>query len=366
MAQPQPSYHLGATLLPFGDGPRDLWVADGRITFTPRDGAEEIAGGYILPGLVDCHVHLTLDFANTGLPPGSREIVADARRRHLESGTLLLRDVGTLDEGVTIGLQEDGLPRVHPAGRLLAPPGRYFGIERPTPEDEVVEVAEQQVKSGAEWVKLIGDWPTEFPDFTTSAMNYSDAAVRTVVERVHAAGARVAVHTTSREAVVQAVAAGVDTIEHGIGADEALVRQIGEKGITLSPTIAIEQQVLGMVAESGRRKAVDEVRGKFEALKAAIARAPALGVRVLAGTDMFPPGSVWREVAALFAAGLDPVVALAAATTAAREFLGEPALEEGAPADLVVYAHDPRNDPEVLSRPSLVMLGGPSHPFDDD
>ena len=350
--------HIGATILPYGDSPRDVWVADGRITFSPQDGAEELAGAYVLPGLVDCHVHLTLDFANTGLTPGSREIVADARRRHLESGTLLLRDIGTLSEDVTIGLPDDGLPRVHPAGRLLAPPGRYFGVERPTPEGEVVEVAVQQVKAGAEWVKLIGDWPTEFPDFTTSVTNYSDAAVSTVVERVHAAGACVAVHATSREGVVQAIAAGVDTIEHGVGADEALVRRMGEKGITLSPTIAIEQQVLAMVAESDSRKAVDEIREKFAVLKAAIARAPALDVRVLAGTDMFPPGSVWREVAALFAAGLDPVVALAAATTAAREYLGEPALEEGAPADLVIYEQDPRNDPEVLSRPTLVMFSG--------
>ncbi len=69
-------------------------------------------------------------------------------------------------------------------------------------------------------------------------------------------------------------------------------------------------------------------------------------------------GEVWREIAALQESGLEPTDALAAASTVAREFLGEPALDEGAPADLVVYEQDPRNDPQVLARPALVMLGG--------
>ena len=73
---------------------------------------------------------------------------------------------------------------------------------------------------------------------------------------------------------------------------------------------------------------------------------------------MYPPGSIWREVAALQGTDLDPARALAAASTTARAFLGEPALEEGAPADLVLYERDPRNDPEFLTRPSLVMFHG--------
>jgi imidazolonepropionase-like amidohydrolase len=89
-----------------------------------------------------------------------------------------------------------------------------------------------------------------------------------------------------------------------------------------------------------------------------LARANKLGITLLAGTDMFPPGSVWREVAALQQAGIEPRDALAAASTVARAFLREPALDEGAPADLVWYEHDPRNEPELLARPGLVMLGG--------
>ena len=94
-----PRYHLEATLLPDGDRPVDLWVVDGRRTFRPQDDAVPLAppGGYVLPGLVDCHAHLTLDIAGMraaapgpgalggrGLPIGSPELVAGVptRSRH--------------------------------------------------------------------------------------------------------------------------------------------------------------------------------------------------------------------------------------------------------------------------------------------
>lgn len=352
------AYHIRATMLPGGDAPSDLWVADGRITFKPVDGAEEIgpSGGFVLPGLVDCHVHLTVDFADYGLGPGTPEIVERGRRDHLRSGTLLLRDIGTLNQAATLGLAADDLPAVHGAGQFLAPPDGYFGIQRPTTADELPDVAAGQVKAGARWVKLIGDWPVQAPDFSRTKLNYPTDAIQAVVERVHAAGARVAVHTTSSDAIAQAVDAGVDSIEHSFGMNPALLKAMAAKGIAWTPTLCIEPNVIGMVEKSGGD--VKAVRKGFEAARAAAASATSLGVRVLAGTDMLPPGSVWREVATLQRLGLPPEDALASATTAAREFLGEPALDEGAPADLVVYEHDPRNDPEVLAEPALVMFRG--------
>ena len=95
-----------------------------------------------------------------------------------------------------------------------------------------------------------------------------------------------------------------------------------------------------------------------ERFRALLPRARALGVPVLAGTDLLPPGGVAYEVAALHELGLSPTDALAAASTAARAYLGYPALDDGAPADLVLYPSDPRDSPELLLGPSLVMLGG--------
>src|SRR5579884_2422671 len=161
MAAPSPRYRLRATLLPEGDRAVDLWVADGRLTFAPQDGAEELApaGGYALAGLVDCHAHLTLDAGNTGLPLGSAELVAANRRGYLDAGVLLLRDIGAVSDA-TLGLPAgDGLPRVQPAGRFLAPPGGYFGIQQETAAADLAQVAVQQVAGGARWVKIIADWP---------------------------------------------------------------------------------------------------------------------------------------------------------------------------------------------------------------
>jgi imidazolonepropionase-like amidohydrolase len=352
------SYHIRATILPGGDSAADLWVAGGTISFNPVDDAEDIGprGGFVLPGLVDCHVHLTMDFANYGLEPGSPEIVDRARRDHLRSGTLLVRDIGTLNEAATLGLATDDLTAVHGAGRFLAPAGGYFGIHRPTPAGDLPDVAARQVEAGARWVKLIGDWCLEGTDFSRTKLNYPAHAIRAVVERVHAAGARVAVHTTSSDAIAQAVDAGVDSIEHGFGMTPALLKTMAAKGIAWTPTLCIESFVIGMVEESGGD--VKAIREGFAATRVAAASAASLGVRVLAGTDMLPPGSVWQEIATLQALGVPPEKALASATTAAREFLDEPAMDEGAPADLVLYEHDPRNDPEVLAAPALVMFRG--------
>ena len=86
--------------------------------------------------------------------------------------------------------------------------------------------------------------------------------------------------------------------------------------------------------------------------------AAALGVRILAGSDTIPPADFWQEIATLQRYGLDAETAIAAATTTARSYLGLPDIEEGAPADIVLYHADPRDDPEVLRRPALVMVDG--------
>lgn len=93
-----------------------------------------------------------------------------------------------------------------------------------------------------------------------------------------------------------------------------------------------------------------------ERLAALLSQAGPLGVTVMTGSDVV--GSVAREVVLLTELGVPPVAALAAATTAARAYLGLPSLSAGAPADVVTYHHDPREDPGVLSRPAAVLRGG--------
>jgi len=353
-----PAYRVCATFLPDGDQHRDLWVRDRRITFEPIDDAEDLVprGRFVIPGLVDCHVHLTLDFAQSGLPPGSPELVDANLRGHLATGTFILRDMGAVSDA-TQRLSDEGRPRVHYAGRLLAPPGRYFGVQRDTPSEELVEVATREAKSGARWVKIIADFD-ESGDLLNGTPNYPQETLAAAVKAAQAEGARVAVHAVSPAGIEAGLAAGVDSIEHGTGISKRQLEEMAARQIVWTPTLVIAPGAAAMSREMGGERAERAVLNGFENARQMVPVAARLGVTILAGTDMCPPGSIWREVVALQASGLEPALALAAASTTARAFLGEPALAEGAPADLVLYERDPRNDPEFLTQPSLIMFRG--------
>jgi len=358
-------YHVRAVPLPDGDAPVDLWVAGGRLTFVPQAGAEPLGPerGFALAGLVDCHVHLSLDPGRTGLPPASSELIARNRRTNRDCGVLLARDMGTVNEA-TIALARDGeAPRLHPAGRFLAPEGGYSGAQRATPGAELAQLAAAHAAAGARWVKVIGDWPRggsgeRLPALHEGVANYDTAPLAQAVAAAHAAGARLAVHAVTRAGIAPAVEAGVDSIEHALDADEELVRQMAARGIAWTPTLASFQATLRSAERRGQGDLAAWLRERFERLQHLLPLARRLGITVLAGTDVLPPGTVAREVAALQRSGLPPREALAAASSAARAFLGEPDLVEGAPADLVIYAADPRDDPEVLASPTVIMAGG--------
>lgn len=357
--------HLRATPLPHGAGPVDLWLVGGRISFQPRDGAEPLArpGGFVLAGLVDCHAHLTLDPGRTGLPLGSRELALANGAGWLAAGTLLLRDIGAVSDA-TLRLASDApFPRLQVAGRFLAPAGGYGGIQQVATAEQLPAAVAAQAASGVGWVKVVGDWPRggrpgALPALEAGEPNYTAETLRTAVDAAHAAGARLAVHAMTHAAIAVAVEAAVDCIEHATALDEPLLRRMAERGIGWTPTLAAQQATQRSAARRGQQPLATWLAGCFDALRTLLPLAHALGVPVLAGTDILPPGSVVREVAALQASGLDPAAALAAASSTARAFLGAPDLVEGAPADLVLYEADPRLDPELLARPALIVLGG--------
>src|SRR5207302_1092669 len=246
--------HLHAVLLPDGSDPVDLWVADGRLTLDPQDAAESLPGGWALPGLVDAHAHLSIDTAGGGRDLGDPDLVESNYRAHLRGGVLLVRDVGAVPGAVLPDGDPEG-PRLLRSGRYLAPAGRYVpGLYEGVEAGALVEAALVEVAAGAAWVKVIADFPPNFPRGRAEP-NYDLETLTRLVEAAHAAGARVAAHVTGA-ALADVVAAGV------------------------------------------------------------------------------------------------------AAPAAARRYLGLPGLEPGAPADLVCYPADPRDDPEVLASPSAVVVGG--------
>jgi imidazolonepropionase-like amidohydrolase len=131
-------------------------------------------------------------------------------------------------------------------------------------------------------------------------------------------------------------------------------------GSTWVPTVSINEMTPSMLEETfdadDVRRLVEDIAGLGAVLRAA----EASGVRILAGTDagMVAHGTIAHEIALLLAAGLSPHTALGAGSWEARAWLGLPGIEEGAPADLVAYRNDPREDLTELGRPALIMRAG--------
>jgi imidazolonepropionase-like amidohydrolase len=343
------AWHLRGRVLP-DDVERDVWVVEGRLAFEPgaaAEGATTVAADvWLLPGLVDVHAHLSLASPLPHAPPEER--VRASAQQHRDAGVLAIREPGSPDHASTGLGPAEGLPRVVTAGRFLAPPGRYFpGLAREVHDDALPEAALEELRVSGAWVKLIGDSSLPGPGVTPT---YGRDAVTETVRRVHDAGGRVAVHCALPEVVQLGIEAGVDSLEHGsfIRADQ--VGALAASGAVLVPTLSINEAIRGLIPDAS---ALD---GQPEALCAAVDA----GVPILAGTDagMGPHGLVRREVALLREAGIGPIDALAAASWAARRFLGLPVIEEGAPADLTAYAVDPREDLGALAAPTTVFLDG--------
>jgi imidazolonepropionase-like amidohydrolase len=332
---------LPDTLLP--DGERaSWWVREGRLTSTPVDGAEPLPGRFALPGLVDAHAHTSVEPGGPGTLDGT---VARIRAMR-DMGVLVIRDVGS-PQSLTLRLRPNAdWPTFLPAGRWHAPAGRFYAeFHDPVEPDQLIESALIEIGNGATWIKVIAD-------FREPVLSYEPSLLRELVVAAHAAGVRVAAHT-QWPVVRDVVAAGVDSIEHGCLLDRETLQRMAAGGIAWTPTLtAFAARLAGDLPEAQRQR----YEGYLENYRAMLPFAAAAGVTILAGTDM--AGTLVDEIRWLTALGLTPAQALRAASTAARTFLDVESLADGAPADLVTYEDDPREDPGVLNRPAAIILRG--------
>jgi imidazolonepropionase-like amidohydrolase len=351
--------HLSGVVLPQAEH-RDLWVRDGRITFEPVPGAETVSrGGWLVPGLVDAHCHVGVGMGGTHVEDlaGLREQALTERA----AGVLALRDCGSPVDTRALDDEPD-LPRIIRAGRHIAAPRRYIpdlGVEV-EPADLVAEVRVQAGR-GDGWVKLVGDWIDRgqgdlAPEWPADVLIAAIAAA-------HEAGARVTAHTFGTDALPDLIGAGIDCIEHGTGLTEDLLADMAARGTAVVPTLVNVENFPGFAA-SGEKKfpAYASTMRRLYANSGAVVRAAfEAGVPVFAGTDAgggIVHGLIADEVRALHAAGIPAEAALAAASWVARDWLGLPCIEEGVPADLVVYDSDPRADLDTLQRPLRMLLRG--------
>ncbi len=350
-------YRLRGVLLP-GEDTVELYVDRSGRLVEPIPGAETLVdGGFIVPGLVDAHCHIGLG------PTGGVDLEeADAQARvDRDAGTLLVRDCGSPIDTSPLQARAD-LPEIIRAGRHLARSKRYIpGIAQELDDPALLpDVVAEQAAAGDGWVKLIGDWIDR--GVGDLAPVWPDDVLAAAIDTAHRAGARVTAHVFGAEAIPGLVRAGIDCIEHGTGLTDDVIADMAERGTALVPTL-INVETFPAIAESATRYPAyaAHMRRLHAGAGDAVRRAVEAGVPVYAGTDAgggIDHGRIADEVIALHRAGMSTVDALAAASWAAREWLGRPSLRPGARADLVVYRSDPRADLSVLHEPALVMLRG--------
>jgi imidazolonepropionase-like amidohydrolase len=346
-------WHAHAVPLPDGAAPEDWWIAGGRLTAHPVDGARDLPGGWVAPGLVDAHVHLTFEAHDRlGLDRGTPELVAAHLALQRAAGVLAVRDAGSLP-GVQPAAQNDTGGRVIGCGPFLAPPGLFLShLYEGTPAEAAVEAARAHVRAGWPWVKIIADYPGDDGNALMPSVGYPLELLVEIAAAVHEEGGLIAAHVMGRF-VREIVHAGLDSIEHGNWADEATVQEMAARGTAWTPTLTTMLRYIEPLASR-----VAPARALLELQRRTLPLAVEAGVALLAGTDEEPHGTVADEVAALVRYGVPVRDAIAAASTGARRFLGLPVLEEGAPADVVTFTRDPRDDLAALARPAAVVLGG--------
>jgi imidazolonepropionase-like amidohydrolase len=346
-------------VLPDGEV-RELYVVEGRVTYEPQPGAETAAEGWIVPGLVDAHNHL-------GLEDGGAVDDAETERQAIadrDTGVLLLRDCGSPADTRWVHERED-LPRLIRAGKHVARTRRYlkdYGVE--VEPDALVDTVAEQAQAGDGWVKLVGDWISrEEGDLTPS---FPADAVAAAIGTAHALGARVTAHCFGVDALGPLLDAGIDCIEHGTGLREHHIEQLVSGGVALVPTVLQTDKF---------PEYVDAARDKFPTYAATMeslhrSRRDVLMAAYEAGVDLYVGsdgggttrhGCLHEEIVAMAQMGLPAEHVLGAASWRARAWLGwNPGLDEGDPADFVVYPRNPVEDLTVLAEPAYVVLRGRS------
>lgn len=354
-------------------------TADGKITevrLGEHPDTVELVDGTLLPGLIDCHVHLCADagpLALDRLPkatPGELTATITASLgAHLRAGVTTVRDLGDIGDAV-LGLQT---PNVIGSGIPLTTPGGhcwFLGGEVRGPGGVRRAVHDRAVRD-AGIIKIMASGGVLTPGTDTAGTQFTDEEMAAAVDEAHARGLPITAHAHAHTAVWQALRAGVDGIEHctsvtpsGAHVDDELAAALAASGIAVCPTLGadpavpVPPEIVAMAARAGLSQAT---------LQDGVARLSRAGVRIVAGSDAGigpakPHGILPRTLAEYVDSGMSAASALAAATVRAAEACGvadrKGRIRAGWDADLLIVAGDPVADITALQRPLAVHLAG--------
>ena len=349
----------------------------------------DAGGAWLIPGLMNMHVHLGLILPGKMMAELANESeaalalrMAVVARESLQAGVTTIRLTGdsrhadlALMRAINKG-QADG-PRIFSAGETLTITGGH-GSKKPGKINydgpyELVKAARTQISAGASWIKILisGGIATDGGGLAAALMTPEE--IGAVIDAAHRFGAKVTAHSGSSAATQVAIEAGIDCIEHGYFLDRETLQKMKESGTWLVPTIVVSQPATQPFFERigsppwylKRRESAGKAH--WRALEMAIEE----GVNIALGTDQHPAEpndgttATAREAQYYVEAGMTPLQALRSATTETARLLGAEqdigSLEPGKYADIVAVGGNPAEDIKALRQILFVMKGGKTY-----
>jgi imidazolonepropionase-like amidohydrolase len=333
----------------------------------------DLDGQYVLPGLIDAHVHLSGSGeadSQFSAPTGQMALkILSNAQRNLAAGITTVRDLGgwselEFDARRAIQRGDFAGPRMCLAGRFIsiteAGADYYAGMYRVADGvDEVRQAVREQVKNGADVIKMGVTGAVLVESGVPGATHFNFDEMQAVVEEAKKFSKRVAMHAHGIDGIRKAVEAGVDTLEHGtyLHQDPKVIQQMAQRGIFLVPTLKVGWDI--MLAENSNipEWITEKNRATQGDAERSLKLAYEAGVPIAMGSDVGTPlnyhGENALEVHWMHKAGLSAMDAIVAATGNAARALGWDAwmgtLEAGKVADLIVHAKNPLEDLRALA-----------------
>ncbi len=364
---------------------RDGFVGDGKVV--------DLRGAFVLPGLIDSHVHLTGESSpNSRLDEvtqsNATQAMVGARyaRRTLNAGFTTVADLGAGNEAIfalrdAVRRGDVPGPRIIASGSAVSVHGGHGDangyrddiLHLMSPEsvcsgpEDCMRAVRLQVRSGADIIKITATGGVLSNTAAGLAQQFSEDELAAIVASAHRMGRQVTAHAHGVDGINAFLKAGGDSIEHGTYLDDESMRLFKAHGAWLVPTLMAGDFVSRIASGPDNFFTPAQTAKALEAgpkMLDMARRAHDGGVRIAFGTDtgVSAHGDNAREFALLVRAGLTPLEAVQAATVGAAEHLKianeAGRLAPGMPADLIAVSGDPLNDVTELERVRFVMKGG--------
>lgn len=375
------------------EGSRITDLQKGFITAGASDKIIDLKSRTVMPGLIDCHVHMESEIGPNAqikrFTQNPADIAFDAARiarTTLMAGFTTVRDLGgsgvnialrnAIKRGVTVG------PRIFTAGRTIASTGghadptngyRHDLMGDPGPADGVANGADecrkavrQRYKEGSDVIKITASGGVLSLEKDGSGPQFSEEEIKSIVETAKDYGMTVAAHAHGPEAIKRAIRCGVTSIEHGTMMDDEAIALFKKYGTWYVPTIIAGKSSSDSAKKPGYFPAIitEKALSIGPKIQATFARAYKAGVKIAFGTDagVYAHGKNWMEFVYMNEAGMPVLEAIKSATVSAADLLGVSeslgTIEKGKLADIVAVDGDPVKDIQSLGRVKFVMKEG--------